>query len=105
MNLGRSAKRCQDFSSKDTQVQTLTRLSWVCFILESDILAEFNQPRSGIELLVDKLPFPNYGGPACPSHLYVLAEISARLLLNRIHHSLFFTDNLTIYTGASLSGY
>ncbi|KAH7260428.1 hypothetical protein B0J15DRAFT_285123 [Fusarium solani] len=95
--------QCQDFSSKDTQVQTLTRLSWVCFILESDILAEFNQPRSGIELLVDKLPFPNYGGPACPSHLYVLAEISARLLLNRIHHSLFFTDNLTIYTGGNPS--
>ncbi|KAI8666309.1 hypothetical protein NCS57_00855400 [Fusarium keratoplasticum] len=95
--------QCQDFSSKDTQVQTLTRLSWVSFILESDILAEFNQPRSGIELLVDKLPFPNYGGPACPSHLYVLAEISARLLLNRIHHSLFFTDNLTIYTGGNPS--
>ncbi|KAI8717574.1 Zn(2)-C6 fungal-type domain-containing protein [Fusarium sp. LHS14.1] len=95
--------RCQDFSSKDKQVEILTRLSWVCFILESDILAEFNQPRSGIELLVDKLPFPNYGGPACPSHLYVLAEISARLLLNRIHHSLFFTDNLTIYTGGNPS--
>ncbi|KAJ3527772.1 hypothetical protein NM208_g10540 [Fusarium decemcellulare] len=91
----------EDVPPNDPKAQTLTRLSWVCFILESDVLAEFNQPRSGIELLVDKLPFPDYGGPACPSHLYVLAEISARLLLNRIHHSLFFTDNLTIYTGGN----
>ncbi|KAF4467831.1 zinc-binding oxidoreductase [Fusarium albosuccineum] len=93
----------EDVPPNDPKAQTLTRLSWVCFILESDVLAEFNQPRSGIELLVDKLPFPDYGGPACPSHLYVLAEISARLLLNRIHHSLFFADNLTIYTGGNLN--
>ena len=68
----------------------------------SDILAEFHQPRSGIELLVDRMPFPNYGEKPSPENLYALAEISARSLLNRIHHHLFFTDSLTIYTGHSL---
>lgn len=68
----------------------------------SDILAEFHQPRSGIELLVDRMPFPNYGENASIGNLYALAEISARSLLNRIHHTLFFTDSLTIYTGGSL---
>lgn len=67
----------------------------------SDILAEFHQPRSGIELLVDRMPFPNYGESASPENLYALAEISVRTLLNRIHHSLFFTDSLTIYSGRS----
>lgn len=67
----------------------------------SDLLAEFHQPRSGIELLVDKLPFPDYGESPGPENLYVLAEISARLLLNRIHHALFHADNLAVYAGAA----
>lgn len=69
----------------------------------SDILAEFHQPRSGIELLVDRMPFPNYGTTPCAMNFYTLAEISARSLLNRIHHTLFFTDSFTIYTGRNLS--
>lgn len=101
----------------------ITRLSWVCFIIErlaalyfhpnpeqvltvgahSDILAEFHQPRSGIELLVDRMPFPNYGTTPCPENWFALAEISARSLLNRIHHTLFFTDSLSIYTGRNLA--
>lgn len=48
------------------------------------------------------MPFPNYGENAAPENLYALAEISARSLLNRIHHTLFFTDSLTIYTGGSM---
>lgn len=47
------------------------------------------------------MPFPNYGENASPANLYALAEISVRTLLNRIHHSLFFTDSLTIYSGRS----
>lgn len=69
----------------------------------SDILAEFHQPRSGIELLVDRMPFPNYGTSPGPENFYTLAEISARSLLNRIHHTLFFTDSLSIYTGRNLA--
>ncbi|KAJ0108247.1 hypothetical protein J7T55_000213 [Diaporthe amygdali] len=70
-------------------------------VLNRDLLAEFHQPRSGIELLVDKLPFPDYGESPGPENLYVLAEISARLLLNRIHHALFHADNLAVYAGAA----
>lgn len=82
------------------QAAVLQKMTIAC----SDILAEFHQPRSGIELLVDRMPFPNYGENASPENLYALSEISARSLLNRIHHTLFFTDSLTIYTGGSLEG-
>jgi hypothetical protein len=68
----------------------------------SDILAEFHQPRSGIELLVDQMLFPNYGQSPVPDNLYTLAEISARSLLNRIHHTMYFTNSLTIYAGRTL---
>ncbi|PTB63173.1 hypothetical protein BBK36DRAFT_1183105 [Trichoderma citrinoviride] len=68
----------------------------------SDILAEFHQPRSGIDVLVDRMPFPNYGTNPKLEHLCVLAEISARSLLNRMHHAIYFTDSLTIYAGRAL---
>lgn len=68
----------------------------------SDILAEFHQPRSGIDVLVDRMPFPNYGTSPKLEHLCVLAEISARSLLNRMHHAIYFTDSLTIYAGRAL---
>ncbi|KAL7793851.1 hypothetical protein V8C37DRAFT_409412 [Trichoderma ceciliae] len=94
--------RCKDILSSRAEIQELTRLSWVCFIIESDILAEFHQPRSGIDVLVDRMPFPNYGTNPELEHLCVLAEISARSLLNRMHHAIYFTDSLTIYAGRAL---
>ncbi|EHK46923.1 hypothetical protein TRIATDRAFT_316922 [Trichoderma atroviride IMI 206040] len=94
--------RCKDILSGQAEIQELTRLSWVCFIVESDILAEFHQPRSGIDVLVDRMPFPNYGTSPKLEHLCVLAEISARSLLNRMHHAIYFTDSLTIYAGRAL---
>ncbi|KAL7921402.1 hypothetical protein ACQKWADRAFT_313986 [Trichoderma austrokoningii] len=94
--------RCKDILSGQAEIQELTRLSWVCFIVESDILAEFHQPRSGIDILVDRMPFPNYGTSPKLEHLCVLAEISARSLLNRMHHAIYFTDSLTIYAGRAL---
>ncbi|KAK1243430.1 hypothetical protein MKX07_004058 [Trichoderma sp. CBMAI-0711] len=93
---------CKDILSSQVEIQELTRLSWVCFIIESDILAEFHQPRSGIDVLVDRMPFPNYGTNPKLEHLCVLAEISARSLLNRMHHAIYFTDSLTIYAGRAL---
>lgn len=48
------------------------------------------------------MPFPNYGESPSAENLFALADISARSLLNRIHHTLFFTDSLTIYTGHAL---
>ncbi|UKZ78568.1 hypothetical protein TrVFT333_006314 [Trichoderma virens FT-333] len=95
-------RRCKDILSGQAEIQELTRLSWVCFVIESDILAEFHQPRSGIDVLVDRMPFPNYGSNPKPEHLCVLAEISARSLLNRMHHAIYFTDSLTIYAGRAL---
>ncbi|KAL7931945.1 hypothetical protein V8C35DRAFT_105494 [Trichoderma chlorosporum] len=94
--------RCKDILSSQAEIQELTRLSWFCFIIESDILAEFHQPRSGIDVLVDRMPFPNYGTNPKLEHLCVLAEISARSLLNRMHHAIYFTDSLTIYAGRAL---
>ncbi|RFU75020.1 hypothetical protein TARUN_7225 [Trichoderma arundinaceum] len=93
---------CKDILSSQAEIQELTRLSWLCFIIESDILAEFHQPRSGIDVLVDRMPFPNYGTNPKIEQLCVLAEISARCLLNRMHHAIYFTDSLTIYAGRAL---
>ncbi|KAJ9150897.1 C6 finger domain-containing protein [Pleurostoma richardsiae] len=101
-NIQQILARCKDILSDEAEIQDITRISWVCFIIESDVLAEFHQPRSGIELLVDKMPFPNYGKYPTPENLYTLAEISARSLLNRIHHSIFYADSLTAYTGRAL---
>ncbi|KKP06205.1 hypothetical protein THAR02_01718 [Trichoderma harzianum] len=93
---------CKDILSGQAEIQELTRLSWISFIIESDMIAEFHQPRSGIDVLVDRMPFPNYGTNPKLEHLCVLAEISARSLLNRMHHAIYFTDSLTIYAGRAL---
>ncbi|KAF4331784.1 hypothetical protein FBEOM_14444 [Fusarium beomiforme] len=96
--------RCKDRFSTEAEAQEIHRLCWVCFILESDILAEFHQPRSGIEIVVDQIPFPNYGQSPLPDHLYSLAEISARSLLNRIHHTVYFKESSTVYGGQNSPG-
>ncbi|KIW25877.1 uncharacterized protein PV07_09013 [Cladophialophora immunda] len=79
------------------------RVSWACFLIECNILAEFHLPRSGIEPLVDRLPFPTYSKVTASESLYSLADISARSLLNRIHHTVYFTDSLSLYAGRSQS--
>ncbi|ETI20930.1 hypothetical protein G647_07273 [Cladophialophora carrionii CBS 160.54] len=81
----------------------VTRVGWTCFLIECDILAEFHQPRSGIELLVDKMPFPTYDDATASESLYSLADISARSLSNRIHHTMYFTDGISLYMGRSQS--
>ncbi|KAH8817419.1 hypothetical protein F5884DRAFT_249989 [Xylogone sp. PMI_703] len=94
--------RYKDIPSDDVRMEHITRISWACFVIESDILAEFHQPRSGIELLVDRMPFPNYGTSPTTENLSSLADISARTLLNRIHHTIYFTDSLSVYIGRAL---
>ncbi|KIW21671.1 hypothetical protein PV08_02251 [Exophiala spinifera] len=79
--------------------QDVIRTSWVCFLIECNILAEFHQPRSGIEMVVDRMSLPRYGPTFTTEGLFCLADISARLLLNRIHHAIYFTDSLSIYAG------
>jgi hypothetical protein len=55
----------------------------------SDILAEHHLPRSGIEKIVDKLPYPWSDGPFEPYMHRWLADLSSRRLLNRIHYVLY----------------
>ncbi|KAH8800419.1 hypothetical protein F5884DRAFT_863126 [Xylogone sp. PMI_703] len=95
--------RCESKPAAEIELQEITRLSWVCFTIESDIQADFHQPRSGIELLVDTMHFPNYGESPTAENLYSLAEISVWLLQNRIHHAIYFTDRLAIYAGRDLN--
>ncbi|OAG42982.1 hypothetical protein AYO21_02933 [Fonsecaea monophora] len=101
-NIQQMLIRCNDMSSTDAEIQEITRLSWVCFTIECDIQADFHQPRSGIELLVDSIPFPRYGESPTADNLYSLAEISVRLLQNRIHRAVYFADSLAIYAGRGL---
>lgn len=63
----------------------------------SNLLAEFHQPRSGIQFLADRMLFPSCGSPPSASSMYFLAEISARSLGNRIHYSINFTDSINAY--------
>ncbi|PYI06060.1 hypothetical protein BO78DRAFT_407665 [Aspergillus sclerotiicarbonarius CBS 121057] len=58
----------------------------------SDLITEHHLPRSGIENLVDRLHLPLCGDPPDPSLLAWLAELSARRLLNRVHHALYADD-------------
>ncbi|KAJ5122548.1 transcriptional regulator family: Fungal Specific TF [Penicillium atrosanguineum] len=89
------------------QRDLLIRLCWSCYVLEwyilpsfglwivltimmsSDDLAEFHFPRSGIEILVDGLPFPEFTNPTDRDGLVFLAMCSIRKLLNRIHNTLY----------------
>ncbi|GIJ91843.1 hypothetical protein Asppvi_010818 [Aspergillus pseudoviridinutans] len=109
--------------SNPTEIEEITRLSWSCFLIEwyatylrrmydlgrltafSDIVSEFHQPRSGIEPLVDKMPYPRSGDSPSPASLAFMAEISVRFLINRVQHSIYFTDGVTIYSGRLLDSF
>ncbi|KAL1883241.1 hypothetical protein Daus18300_000299 [Diaporthe australafricana] len=54
-----------------------------------DLLAEYHLPRSGIEYVVDKMPFPACGNPPDPIMLHWLANLSSRRMLNRVHHIVY----------------
>lgn len=58
----------------------------------SDLIAEHHLPRSGVETLVDRIQLPLCGEPPNPSLLAWLAELSARRLLNRVHHVMYADD-------------
>ncbi|KAF4980651.1 hypothetical protein FZEAL_3400 [Fusarium zealandicum] len=73
----------------DSQDQSILRLFWAILVLECDILAEHHLPRSGIEKIVDKLPYPWSDGPSEPYISRWLADLASRRLLNRIHYVLY----------------
>ncbi|KAJ0304020.1 hypothetical protein Brms1b_011388 [Colletotrichum noveboracense] len=75
--------------------QPVTRLCWAIFVLECDIIAEHHLPRSGIDQVIENLPFPRCGNPPDPAMLSWLADLSARRLLYRIHHVMYDTASPT----------
>ncbi|KAJ0343848.1 hypothetical protein COL154_008912 [Colletotrichum chrysophilum] len=88
--------------------QPVTRLCWAILVLECDIIAEHHLPRSGIDQVIENLPFPRCGNPPDPAMLSWLADLSARRLLNRIHHVMYdtaspTTNSATADTFASVS--
>ncbi|KAL6400030.1 C6 finger domain-containing protein [Ilyonectria robusta] len=91
-NVQHSWIRCQTLmqdSSNHLLYQPLLRVCWAIFVLECDILAEHHLPRSGIEQIIDKLPFPLCGSPPDRDMLHWLADLSARSMLNRAHHVMY----------------
>lgn len=62
----------------------------------SDSLAEFHLPRSGIELVVENMPFPCFSDSR---GLSFLAICSVRRLLNRIHHIIYATGRTSAFAG------
>ncbi|KAF9873838.1 hypothetical protein CkaCkLH20_08572 [Colletotrichum karsti] len=59
----------------------------------NDSLAEFHLPRSGIELAVDRMPFPRLGNHSDRDGFMFLALCSIRRLLNRIHNAVYASTN------------
>lgn len=79
--------------SRATDIESLIddeiRLFWSAFLIESDRLAEFELPRSGIENLVDNMRLPLIPDAPDAVIIHFLAELSIRRLLNRVHNTLY----------------
>ncbi|KAL1906576.1 hypothetical protein Sste5344_007587 [Sporothrix stenoceras] len=101
INLQYSVASSRERRPHDDTATTSTRLYWACFIFESDTLAEFHVPRTGIELVVDKLQFPSLSTSSGRDALQFLAVCSIRRLLNRIHSTLYSTVLSTTATDAT----
>ncbi|KAL3419998.1 C6 zinc finger domain-containing protein [Phlyctema vagabunda] len=91
-----------DSSAEDEECTR--RIFWSCYILESDYLAELSAlPQSGIAEIESSIPLPgDYSTHEIrdveeQSSLYLLACLSMRRLLNRVHNLLYAKE-----TGASL---
>ncbi|PYH95797.1 hypothetical protein BO71DRAFT_440075 [Aspergillus ellipticus CBS 707.79] len=82
----------QSMEVDEDRYQSSMKLCWAIFALECDLIAEHHLPRSGIENLVERLALPLCGDPPDVSMLAWLAELSARRLLNRIHHAIYAED-------------
>lgn len=76
------------FQQPDQHNESLLRTCWALFLLECDLVAEYHLPRSGIENLVDQLPYPDCAMAEVHESSW-LAIISSRKLLNRIHCTMY----------------
>ncbi|EFW98927.1 c6 zinc finger domain containing protein [Grosmannia clavigera kw1407] len=96
--------RQRDGSAPESD-EKLIRVFWVCFMLESDRMAEFVLLRSGVEPLADELPLPNYTDTGESDVMITfVAETSVRRLLNRIHSLLYFAVEEEGETGGQDDG-
>ncbi|ODH53802.1 hypothetical protein GX48_00220 [Paracoccidioides brasiliensis] len=80
--------RSKDIDADESYKERILEACWSCFLIECDLLGEFNLPRSGIETFVDEMPFPKAGNLTDRDGLSYLAEISMRRLLNRVDNSI-----------------
>lgn len=60
-----------------------------CLFYLSDMLAEYQLPRSGIELMVERLFYPNAASYSPGDYLIWIANLSARRLMNRVHFTTY----------------
>ncbi|KAK9465655.1 fungal-specific transcription factor domain-containing protein [Lipomyces arxii] len=85
-----------------TDYETLRRIFWCCFILESDLVVELDKvPQSGCAQMESQIALPSKFDTHSTrdtsdlSTLYLLACISIRRLLNRIHKLLYSKESVT----------
>ncbi|KAK9849601.1 hypothetical protein MYU51_014217 [Penicillium brevicompactum] len=73
-----------------TSFHTDLHLCQALFLAAScDMLAEYQLPRSGIELMVEKLFYPNAASYSTDAYLIWIANLSARRLMNRVHFTTY----------------
>lgn len=66
----------------------------------SDMLAEYHLPRSGIELVVERILYPNAATYSTEDYLIWVSNLSARRLMNRVHFTTY-----TSYGNGSKTNY
>ncbi|KAK9312240.1 hypothetical protein V1524DRAFT_369966 [Lipomyces starkeyi] len=88
-------------SMTSEEYESLKRVFWCCFILESDIIVELEEiPQSGCSSMESQVPLPTRfdthesRDTSDLSTLYFLACISIRRLLNRIHTLLYSQESV-----------
>lgn len=67
-------------------------------------MAEYHLPRSGIEQLIEIFPLPTCGNPPEREMVAWLADLSARKLLNRVHHVMYDAVETDVFTGTPSHG-
>ncbi|OQV03346.1 Fungal specific transcription factor domain-containing protein [Cladophialophora immunda] len=94
----------ETIAPESPHAEEVTRISWACFLIECDILAEFHLPRSGIDIVVDNMLLPSCGDSTTSANLFFLAELSVRSLLNRIFHFVYSRgDSISSSTNKAVS--
>lgn len=79
------------------------RVFWSCFMIECDRAAELDVPRSGIEPMADRMQLAQSLTPGEHEEMiYFVAETAIRRLLNRVHSSLYSSENSDLVSFADI---